>query len=222
MASRTLGTVVIFSGIAILTVVGLSVPWHRSAREPALVERSIETGPVEHLTVNGLWTVRIVSSADDGVRVDLPSGDSASDAVRYDNGELILSGNGLRARREAVIAAPNLHRVEINGAARITLDGISTDALDIEVDGTGSIEASEARIGRLEVRSDGAARIDLADAVVHDANLEVDGAARIDLTMDGGVLSGEIDGAARVRYDGTVSSQTVNIDGLGRVEGPGN
>ena len=224
MKSRLTGTLVLLGGVLALTIFGVFRTVDTPGTARAMVERSVAVETVETLRIEGSWDVVVVGTDDgDGAQlvVDGRAGDGFAEAVERDGTTVTLTDWGIGGRRRAVLTGGGLSVVEIEGAANIRLDGGTYPDLALRIDGVGRVDAEDMVVDRLDVETDGAARVDFSAATVGDARVNIDGAALVELTMSGGTLTGTIDGAGRVRYEGTVSVQEVEIDGIGSVEGPG-
>lgn len=209
----------VIAGIVVFSAIGI-VPTLVRAPEPIPVTEQLVGVEVRVLEIEGLWRVTISDSGTATIDASTEDSREADRLVDYDDGTLRLRSRVLTGRGTAAIPAPELNRLEIDGAADVRIEGLVLPALIIEIDGTGDVTGVDTSVERLEISTDGAARIDFSAAQVVNATLDVDGAASIDLAMSGGELIGEIDGAGQVNYTGTVSREAIDIDGLGRVEGP--
>ena len=128
--------------------------------------------------------------------------------------------SGLRSvtgNLKAEVVLPDLELLESDGSANVTLNSLDLDRLSLDVDGAASLRASDVRIEDLRIDVDGASSLDFSNAEVVNANVDMDGASSLDITMAGGVLSGDVSGLGEVKYGGSVTTQSVDVDGLGRV-----
>ena len=169
----------------------------------------------------GGWSVSITGG--DGYSVEVTAAERVLEDVKvFTRGNVLhlVLDSGVRSvtgNLTASITMPDLERLETDGGADVTLTGLDLDALEIDVDGAASIRAGQTRIGSLSIQTDGAASLDLSGAQVVNARLDMDGASRLDITMAGGSLAGTVRGLGEVSYGGAVSSESVDVDGLGRV-----
>lgn len=216
--SGTTLTALVLIGITALTLSyeRVSERWG-VATQSGIVRSEADLGALQtasRLVVEGNW--RVVIDGDRAFRVD-PNG---APFVTQDGDTVTLEApDGVR-RHNVVLPIAAISEIEIDGAGSVEISGLAGPTLLVRVDGAASVEADDVVLERLEIIADGAASIDFSDAEVTNADVTIDGAANVELNLAGGELRGAINGLGRIRYDGTVSSQSVSIDGLGSVEGP--
>jgi carbon monoxide dehydrogenase subunit G len=99
---------------------------------------------------------------------------------------------------EATVAA--LDEVQVDGAGRITVDGLDAEELSITVDGTGSVAAS-GEADALEAELDGDGVLRLAGLVVGRADVRISGAGTADVTVED-QLKARVDGEGVITYRG--------------------
>lgn len=190
----------------------------RRARGPEITV-DYDITDFSHLRLDGAFKLTARESDTYGVSVTFP--EDVEDLLvverRDDALVLRLTGSATGARFRAEVRAPELRGIENHGAAEITLLDYEVDAIAVENAGTASVVARNCRIGTLELSSDGALNAEFDKAVVGNAVLDLDGAANVLLFMDGGRLTGSVRGFANVRYDGTLSEQSVQVDGMASV-----
>lgn len=172
------------------------------------------------ITSVGGWKITITQGDYEvGVRVSERSADDVRVDVR-DNSLHLGMGPGMRTvtgTLEATVTLPRIDRLETDGGAEVHLDEVEAESFAVDVDGAASITASGGRYGRLVVEVDGAANVDFSGTEVVDANIDMDGASNLSITMAGGTLTGHLRGVGNVSYGGEVASETVRVEGLGRV-----
>jgi hypothetical protein len=171
------------------------------------------------LRVDGAFSVTVREADTYSVSVTYPQDVKDMLVVERDGDALVLrlTGSATGARFRADVRTPALRAIANRGAAEITVLDYEVDAMAIENAGTASVVARNCRIGTLELSSDGALNAEFDKAVVMNAVLDLDGVANVLLFVDGGRLTGTVRGFANVRYDGTLSEQSVQVDGMASV-----
>lgn len=195
------------------------------------IERGPQTTtPVElqgfrSIDVRNTWRVTITRSDSWSVELTYPENLRDDLRVRVAGDSLVLSyeSNGWSFRDEdrdlfrARISLPALGELQGSGVSQLEFSGFSGDRLAIALSGAAQMRGSDGWYGDLEVDISGAGNADLSGIAVRDANVDLSGAAQVTLTMDGGVLAGDLSGASVVRYAGSVSELRVDSSGAARV-----
>ena len=118
---------------------------------------------------------------------------------------------------EARITTPDLRRMEIRGGASVRIVGFDLAALALRIDGAATVTAADSTIGSLDLVVNGASNVDLSQSPVVDARVQLDGASNLTIAMAGGELSGALRGVGNVTYTGNVTSESIRVEGIGRV-----
>lgn len=174
----------------------------------------------KRITTQGGWRVIVTSGAFD---VEVTASERVVDDVRVvQRGDgltlSIASGFGtVTGNMEARISMPDLEQLEMDGGADVQLTGLSLDRLRIDVDGAASVKGVDTTVQDLEVEVDGASNIDFMDGSVVNARVDMAGASNLKIMMAGGRLTGVLRGVGNVTYSGTVSEESVRVEGLGNV-----
>ena len=113
------------------------------------------------------------------------------------------------------LTGPALRDIKIEGAAKIDLDGIHQDRLDLKIDGSARVRGTGS-VGELLVAIDGTGRIDLARLTETDASVRIAGAGTVDIAPTKRVMV-HIDGAGEVRLHSNPALVIRHIDGAGEV-----
>ena len=230
----TLGIIVIIAAVGLFiyrSVIGFGesqffsqftreVRREQTAASTQVSSGSYDLSGFDSIEVDGAWELKI-SEGDFSVDV------SSSEAVRDDlrvrvDGQTLRLGlrNGTRSinpNLEATIVLPDLEELDIDGSADVRFSGFDLEELELDVDGAATIRGVDSTIEQLHVDVDGAANIDLDEASVVNADVQMDGAGKLDIRMAGGTLEGEVNGVGTVTWFGDVSSESIDIDGIGTV-----
>ncbi len=178
----------------------------------------------------GAWEVDLIQG--DNWQVELSYPEDLEDKIRVEVKEnhLVLdSGNwhmrdwdwwrgGQDTHMTARIIMPELHAVEITGATELDFSGFEGDHISITISGAGHVEGDDGRYDELTVITSGAGHVDMRDVIVVDAEVIISGAGKVTVSMDGGVLSGDLSGFGKIEYYGSVRDERVHISGFGSVE----
>ncbi len=179
-----------------------------------------ELGEFTSIAATGSWKVTIVRG-DHSVQVY--AAERAADQVRVSQSDGTLSLDlapgtiSLSDGLEAEISTPDLSRIDVRGGANVRIVGFDLESLALRIDGAASVAATDGTIGSLDLVVNGAANVDLSDSPVVDALVALDGASNLTIAMAGGELSGALRGVGNVTYTGDVSSESIRVEGLGRV-----
>lgn len=174
----------------------------------------------ESIVSQGGWTI-VLTPGDFSVTVGASERVADDVDVFASDGVLHLGlAPGFRTGTQnlrAEISMPSLRRIRVAGGADVHIRDLETGYLEIEVDGAASVRAVDGRFAELRIEVDGATNIDFSQSSVVDASVDMDGASNLSVHMDGGRLTGVLRGVGNVHYTGTVSEESITVEGLGRV-----
>jgi hypothetical protein len=194
------------------------------------VSRNLNLSDFDSLAVQGSWGIEIVRGERWQVELSYPEGLQDDFVAEVRAGRLVLEANGRTAARQwgwfgghdtsakARVIMPALARVEIMGTSEMEFRGFDGAALELDVSGAVNVDGHDSRYDRLDLNVSGAGRIGLEGVAVRDADVNLSGASLVVLTLDGGVLSGELSGVGTIIYHGEIQAQRVNVSGFGRVQ----
>lgn len=175
----------------------------------------------DSVVIIGGWSLTIIQGSEFSVHVTATERAAEEIEVLQRGSELTLSvASTIRTvtgNFQATIVMPDLVRMQVDGGTTTSIEGFDLDELSLEINGAANLRATDSTIARLVIDVDGAATLDFWESSVANAVLEMDGASKLSVTMDGGELSGVLRGVGDVSYRGPVSSETVKVEGLGRV-----
>ena len=227
--------------LIVITLVGLgrsAIPHSESTefgvrREVDFSDRTsgnFELKDFRNVIFEGAWEVDLIQGNDWHVELSYPEDLEDEIRVEVENNRLVLdSGNwhmrdwgwwkdGQDTHMTARIIMPELHAVEITGTTKLDFSGFEGDHISITISGAGHVEGDDGRYDELTVTMSGAGHVDMRDVIVIDAEVTISGAGYVKLSMNGGVLSGDLSGFGNIVYSGTVTDERVNISGFGNVE----
>ena len=179
----------------------------------------------DSISVSGAWELDIKQGDDWHVQLTYPKNISQYLEIEVDNGKLRLGLEGINSSKgksdlhlEARITMPALQALEVAGAGDFRFQGFSGDKLAMSLAGAANVEGADGEFKQLDLQASGAGRVDMKEIKVHDANINLAGAGDVVLTMDGGVLSGNVAGVGSIRYFGTISDKQISMFGMGVVK----
>ena len=178
---------------------------------------------------DGAWDVDLVQGDNWQIELSYPADLEDEIRVEVEENRLVLdSGNwymrdwdwwgGKDTHITARIIMPELHAVEITGTTELDFSGFEGDRLSIIISGAGHVEGNDGRYDEMTVTMSGAGHVNMRDLIVVDAEVIISGAGVVSLSMDGGVLSGDLSGFGKIEYYGTVTDERIHISGFGSVE----
>lgn len=168
---------------------------HAVKGEGAVITKSFDFKDFDAICINGNADITFTQS--DNWEVTLRTRENILDYLDYkvEDGVLLIQTKKHRTIRaehyDLNIQAPNLRRIEVNGAGDFELaDGLHTEGdLEIEVNGAGDIECKDITCNKLSVEINGLGDV-YVSGKAEDACFDVSGAGDIDasdLTVTGEV-----------------------------------
>jgi len=189
------------------------------------ISKSFPVEGLRALVVEGGWQVSLTHGEKASVMVNAPSDVMKDVSVDSQGGTVTISLTHevrlLQGKLTATVVTPVVNKVDLRGGVKATIEGFIEPSLVLSISGAGSVTGSGNRVENLAVNTAGAADVNFKASTVTNAVVEVAGASQIVLTMNGGNLSGHLHGVGKVDYYGTVSSQNIEVSGLGSVKAKG-
>ena len=156
------------------------------------------------IEINGQADVTFTQSA--AYEVTLHTQENILDYVDYhlEGTTLVIQLKDRRTARaekyDLVIQAPDLRKIEVNGAADLKMPaGLRTEGdLAVEVNGAGDLDFSGIRCNNLKVTANGAADITASSLDVQSLKVEVNGAGDVKLDGQAGDASLSVNGAGDI------------------------
>ncbi len=129
--------------------------------------------------------------------------------------EILLSGSGSISAADCRVRQLNM---DLNGSGDLRLEEFTADNMEVRVDGSGSVRASNSRVQQIDVGMNGSGTVNFKDLLAVNARVDLVGSGDISLTMDGGRLEGTLNGSGEIEWYGTVSEESIEKSGSGRVK----
>ena len=156
------------------------------------------------IEAGGAFTIEVVAQKDFAVEVE--ADDNLLPLVRTEVRRGILhvsSEKGLKTQNPIYIriAAPDIDKLEISGAATADISNIQNAGLDLDSSGASKIRLS-GQTSKLIVDVSGATKIDAEGLVSENATVEASGACTVNVYVTG-TLRAEASGASKITYTGS-------------------
>ncbi len=173
------------------------------------------------IDVEGIWNITITKG--DTYSVVIREEESKLDKIKVtqkDNQIILRQRSGLNffTGTPVEITMPVLDRLRVEGGSSIKINDFESEHMEVVIEGMTVVTGTGNEIENLEIDGEGAGTLNFLESSVANADLSLDGLVNIKLHMAGGVLKGIMEGLCNVKYTGTVSEETVRIEGLGSVK----
>ena len=168
--------------------------------------------------VGGVFQVEIVAGKEFSVEVEADDNLLSHIETEVRHGTLYIETDGRLKTSNPIklrISAPDIDKLDVSGAANVTLSGVKNDALSLEASGASKITVS-GETSQLNVDISGATKV-LADQLkTANANVEASGASYADVNVTGELRS-KLSGASNVEYSGSPTNVVTKKSGASRV-----
>ena len=118
----------------------------------------------------------------------------------------------------ARITMPELGAIYLKGSNGVHLEGFDGNRLILGIRGSNLVVGDRGHYDALDLTIAGKNLVNLDKIRIRNAEVHIAGNTRVTLSMDGGQLSGFLAGAGSLDYRGTVSSETVRVAGVARIQ----
>lgn len=185
------------------------------------VERSFDLKGFSGVSASGAWDITVRRGTSYSVVVNVP--DTMTKRLDiFARGQILhvgLKPGAVEARQRmtAEITMPSLKSLQLSGANRASFSGFSGTRLEVKCSGAAAVTGSGGSYEDLRISGSGASAVKFRDLPAVNADVRLSGAGKAELTMQGGVLSGELSGAGNVAYWGSVSRVNVGTSGIASV-----
>jgi hypothetical protein len=172
------------------------------------------------IEVGGVFEVEVVAQKDFSVEVE--ADDNLLQLIKTEvrNGTLeisaekrISSKNPIRVR----ISAPDVERLEVSGASKLSLTNLKNDSLKVDASGASKLSVvGETR--NLDIELSGASRLDAENLKSENVNVDGSGASNASINVSGD-LKADLSGASKVTYTGNPKNLEKSTSGASSVKG---
>lgn len=172
------------------------------------------------IDAGGMFEIEVVAQKDFSVEVDaddnllpLIKTEVNGDTLEITTEKRISPKNTIRIR----IAAPDIDKLEISGASKVSLANVKNDALKIEASGASKIKV-DGETRNLDVELSGASRLDAEGLKAENVSVDGSGASSANVFVTGD-LKVDLSGASKVNYTGTPKNLEKSTSGASSVKG---
>jgi hypothetical protein len=214
MTTRSLG--LRLAGVLLLTALAAC---SRDERTRSTERRGVEA--FHSIELRGTGTLDVLVGEQQSLVVEADSESLKHLHTEVRNQRLVIESRGgwfwenaggqLRIR----VTLPQLNALDMNGAGRISVNGLAGGALALVLSGAGELEAS-GRVETLTARVNGAGSIDLSRLQATDATVAVNGAGSLQVNATG-QLDAVLNGVGSITYDGKPTKLNSSINGVGSI-----
>jgi hypothetical protein len=173
------------------------------------------------IEVGGVFDVEVVSQKEFSVEVE--ADDNLLQFVKTEvrNGVLEISTEGKRisskSRLRVRISAPDVERLEVSGASKLSLANLKNESLTVNASGASKVSVNgETR--NLRVELSGASKLDAESLSAINANVDGSGASSASVKVAGD-LKADLSGASKVTYTGSPRNLEKSTSGASSVRG---
>jgi hypothetical protein len=168
--------------------------------------------------VGGIFQVEIVAGKDNSVEIEADDNliqfiktDVRGDTLKISSEKGLHSESPIRVR----ISAPNIERVEADGASKVTVSDIKNSSLDIDTSGASKVYLAGST-DNLNVQVSGASKVDAENLAAAKGNVEANGASQVTLNV-AEELRAEASGASKVTYTGNPGVLHKDVSGASSI-----
>jgi hypothetical protein len=173
--------------------------------------QAVDVGGVFQVEITAQKDFAVEIEADDNV-LGLIKTDVRGGVLHITTEKKISSRNAIRVR----ISAPDIERLDVSGAAKVTVDGLKNGGLRVDSSGASKIVlAGEST--KLNIDVSGATKIDAENLRTENANIEASGACHVTVNVTGEIRV-DASGASKIVYAGSPTNVIEKTSGASRVK----
>lgn len=170
------------------------------------------------IDVSGVFEVEIVAQKDFSVQVEADENllehiktEVDGDVLEISTSKRIKSSSGLKVR----ISAPDIEKLEISGAAKVSLVDLKNSALQLETSGASKINLA-GETDKLVIDVSGASNVEAESLRSRAATIDASGASKVNVFATESIRS-EASGASRITYTGGATDVVKKSSGASSV-----
>lgn len=196
-----------------------------------LVSQEFVVDDFDRIEIDGAWEASITAGELQSVVVLVDDNLMQHVDVKVDDGRLQveLDRTTIRSTTAVSITVPSLDKVEVNGAAAVSVEGLDAYEFETELNGAGTLTVNGGAeqfnvevngagtfvaVGHsstIDLEVNGASTVNLAEWEVRTADVDVNGASNVTLT-GADAVSGSINGVANLTVD---TKAVLDVDSSG-------
>ena len=185
------------------------------------VTQQRDVGDFSVVDVSGAATLDVLVGP--AATLSLTGSQKTLDAVeaRVVNGTLVVKRRGMTfwtsgsGPLQIRLTAPQLKSLGVNGAGKVSVNGLAGGELALQINGAGELEAT-GTLDSLSVSMNGAGNMDLSRLVTNAATVTVNGAGNLEVNATGSLVA-TVNGVGNVRYLGKPAQVHPTINGVGSI-----
>lgn len=168
--------------------------------------------------VGGVFQVEITAQRDFSFEIETDENLLPLITTEVRNGVLSIEAEKKLSPTDQIkvrISAPDIDKLDVSGAAHLTLNGVKNSGLSVEASGASKLKIA-GETTKLTVDVSGASKLDAEELKASNAALEASGASKIDVNVSED-LSVDASGASKIFYTGTPASINKKTSGASRI-----
>lgn len=188
----------------------------RGSGNLAMEKRSV-TG-FKAVDVGGVFQVEIVAQKDFGVEVEADDNLLPLIRTEVDGGTLRIEADKHLSTRNPIrirISAPDIEKLEVSGAANVTLSNLKNTKLSVEGSGASRTKIS-GETAKLDIDVSGGSKIDADELKSATAVIDASGASLVTVNVSDDLTS-DASGASKIFYAGNPKNVSSNNSGASSI-----
>lgn len=172
--------------------------------------RSIDVGGVFHVEITAQKDFSVEVEADDNL-LEFIKTEVHGDTLHIETRKKLSTHNPIRVR----IFAPDVEKLDVSGAANVTVTEIKNTGIEVESSGASKIKLA-GETSKLIVDVSGATKVDAENLKADNVTAEASGASHVGVNVSG-QLRAHASGASKILYLGTPTSVDKKTSGASSV-----
>ena len=172
--------------------------------------RSIDVGGVFHVEITAQKEFSVEVEADDNLLPFIKTS-VHGDTLHVETQKKLSTHNPIRVR----IFAPDVEKLEVSGAATVTVNELKNSGIEVESSGASKIKLA-GETSKLVVDVSGATKVDADNLRAENVTAEASGASHIGVNVSG-QLRANASGASKILYSGTPTNVDKKASGASSV-----
>ncbi|MFZ1700085.1 MAG: head GIN domain-containing protein [Pyrinomonadaceae bacterium] len=168
--------------------------------------------------VSGVFKVEIVAQKEFGVEIEADDNLLPLIETELRRGVLHISTDGKISPSNLLvvrISAPDIDKLDISGAAEVTLTELKNSELSIDSSGASKINVS-GETAKLTIDISGATKVNAEGLEAENVNVDASGASKASVNVTGS-LRADASGASKIEYSGSPADVVKKSNGAGSV-----
>lgn len=184
-----------------------------------VVSQTRDVSQFNGINAGGVFLINVKAGQDFKVSVSADDNLLPYISTRVENGILRIETEkrfSTHNRIKVDISAPKINKIDLSGASKLTLDGVSNDSLAVKASGACKATIS-GTTGELSIEMSGASNLDAGG--LESGNVTIDGSGASNAYVKASEkLKADLSGASNVRYSGNPSEVIKDTSGAASVK----